>query len=84
MVSNRYYLYVHEVKASSFSVNNQVSKEKYDGTNILVEKLSEIIYIALVKVTVPGFVIPIAIICYFRYFSLNLDNDALLIPLPLW
>lgn len=63
---------------------NRASRVKYLETNELVEKLSKLLYIAFVKVMVPFFLWPVALFCFFKYFTSDLGSEALLISLPLW
>lgn len=60
------------------------SKATFERTNELTEKLCKIIYFLLVYVTVPGFVLPKAIYCFFIYFTTDLGNDAFELSLPTW
>lgn len=60
------------------------SKAIYYGANERIEKLSGIIYLAMVKGTPICLVFPKFIACLIVYFSTNLDNGALELPLPMW
>lgn len=50
----------------------------------LIEKLSEFIYAALMYITLPGFMLPKAIISYFIYFTTDAGRDAFDLPLETW
>ena len=41
-------------------------------------------HILIVKISVPGFVLPKAIISFFLYFTTDSGNDSFLLPLPTW
>lgn len=57
---------------------------KCDETNELVEKLSKIIDFLIVRVSVPGSLLPKAIFCLFIYFTTDLGHDAFKLSIPLW
>lgn len=60
------------------------SRAMYEETNYLMEKIGKIVYITVVCVTVPGFVIPKAIVSYYRYYIINMGNDAFVLSIPTW
>lgn len=59
-------------------------KVECEKTNHLVEKYSEIGVFAMKNVIAPSFVLPKAIYSFFVYFTSDLGNDALNLPLPAW
>lgn len=60
------------------------SKKMYIKTNGLVEKISKILEIGIVKVTPSVFTLPKALLCYFTYFTTDSGADAFELPLPMW
>lgn len=61
------------------------SMELYERTNQRVEAASKLIYSINTYIAVPGFVLPNAIFCYFRYFVIeDLGSEAFDLSLPLW
>lgn len=60
------------------------SAKIYIKTHGLVEKLCKIMYFVIVNVTVPGFILPKAFICFVVYFTTNSGSDAFELPLPIW
>lgn len=65
-------------------IKHPASKVIYVKIVDLVEKWDRFIQFALLKVTVPSFVLPKYIFCFYMYFSTNMGNDAFELPLPLW
>lgn len=60
------------------------SRSMYEKINHRMEKLSKIVYFGVVGVTVPGFIIPKALVSYFKYFTTDLGADAFDLPMPTW
>lgn len=60
------------------------SRAMYDRINNLMEKLSKIAYFAIFGVSIPGFVIPKAILSYIKYYTTNLGGDAFDLSIPMW
>lgn len=60
------------------------SKAMYDETNRQIEKWTEIIDVAVVKVTPVCGIAPKIILCYFLYFTTELGNDAFELSLAIW
>lgn len=50
----------------------------------LVEKLSRIINFVMMKLGVPLFIIPKAIISYFMFFTTDAGRDAFELPFEMW
>lgn len=63
---------------------NPESSAIYDKTNQEIERFSEIIYSITVKATPALTVFPKFIPCLIVYFTSNMDNDALELPLLMW
>lgn len=59
-------------------------KIMYEKTNQLAEKISEILYFLIVKVSVPGLVLPRAALSYFVYYTTDARSDAFQLPIPTW
>lgn len=49
-----------------------------------VELLSKIVYFSVVNIFLPAFLLPLAILSYFRYFFTDLGNDAFMLTVPTW
>lgn len=65
-------------------LENSASKEIYIKTNQFIEKLSDIIYIAIGEVTPLIWVAPKCCGCLFFYFATDLGSEAFELPLPTW
>lgn len=52
--------------------------------NHQVELLSKIVYFLVVNISLPAFLLPLAIHSYFRYFFTDLGNDAFILTVPTW
>lgn len=52
----------------------------YEKTNRLVEKVSNMIYIGMMKWGVPFFVLPKAIVSYVTYFTTDAGSEAFELP----
>lgn len=63
---------------------NPASMEIHIKTNQLVEKLTEILFLFITRVSVPGFVLPKVFASFFVYFTTDVGNDAFDLPLPMW
>lgn len=60
------------------------SRAIYEQCNQLAEKITKLMQIVVVHVSVPGFVLPKAIYSYFVYFTTDLGVDAFVLPIPTW
>lgn len=65
-------------------IKSSASAEIYIKTNGFVEKLGDILYIVVAEVTPLIWVVPKCFGSIFFYFTTNLGNDALELPLPSW
>lgn len=65
-------------------LGNPISKTHYEKVNEKIEKLSGKLYFALVKISLPAFVLPDFIVSFFLYFSTDLGNQAFKLPFPTW
>lgn len=63
---------------------NSQAKKIYEKANKLAEKLCEIVYFLCVTVSVPAFIFPKSMICFLKYFTTDLGNDAFELSLPVW
>lgn len=59
-------------------------KFKYSNLNDKIEKWSNILYSALIKVSVPGILLPNFISSYYLYFSSDLGSEAFGLPYLFW
>ena len=60
------------------------SKKLYEKTNRQIELISKIAHFIMVKLSVPGFVLPKAFVSFFKYFTTDLGRDAFELSLPVW
>lgn len=60
------------------------SEKRFTKINRQVEKMSEIVYFIMVKISVPAILGPKAIHSYYTHFSTDLGADAFESPLPMW
>lgn len=74
------------IRSNSISTGqtNPTSKRIYDETNEKIEKFTKTIYFVYIRLTIPGVVLPTAIISYFNYFTTDMGNDAFRLPFPDW
>ena len=63
--------------------DNVESKLVYENLHGKIEKWSQILYLALVKVT-PVIFIPNIILSFYLYFTTDLESDAFSLPFPMW
>lgn len=49
-----------------------------------VEKLTAILYIVTIKITVPSLLVPIFVMMIFKYFTTEMESDDFILPFPLW
>lgn len=68
----------------SLGLQCKESRAMYEKDIHLIEEVSKIVYFAIVGVTVPGLVIPKAILSYFNYYTTNLGGDAFDLSIPMW
>lgn len=55
-----------------------------EKTNELVEKLCKLAYVVIVKVAVPGVIVPKTLASYFAYFTTDANRDAFELSIPMW
>lgn len=60
------------------------TEQLYTSTHELNEKLSELIYFSIVKVSSPYLVLPTFLHSFYIYFNTNFSNDAFVLPIPTW
>lgn len=63
---------------------NAKSKAMYDEVNRQVEKWCEIGYFVTVILSPLSFILPKFTVSVFAYFTTDLGNEALVLPLPTW
>lgn len=71
-------------KNSTGIVEYPASKKSFIKINHLVEKCSETIYFAVVKVSPQCVIYPKFIISYMLYFATDLGRDSFELPFPIW
>lgn len=53
-------------------------------SNLIAEKWSKIAYFFLVRVSLPGLLMPEALFSFYQYFTTDLGNEAFELSLPMW
>lgn len=66
------------------SNNNPASRAIHEKTNRIIEKLSETIHFATIKLGVLGLILPKAVTSYFIYFTTNAGSAAFDLPFSTW
>lgn len=69
---------------NSIGLKYSKSKKMYEKTNRLVEKWCKIAYFVIVKMSVPGFILPKALVSLFIYYTTDSGPDAFELPIPVW
>lgn len=64
--------------------NYPASKELYEKTSHRIETLSRVAFLVMVKLSVPGFILPMAFVSYFKYFTTDLGPNAFDLLIPAW
>lgn len=72
------------LKFEFVGLKNARSKEIYEDTNRLLEKISGILFIAFVKVVPQLMIWPTFALSFAKYFATDLGADAFQLPLFLW
>lgn len=62
---------------------NSETKTIYSKFNEINEKVSKLIYILYVKMTVPGAILPIVLASIVGYFMSESKEDAFRLPIPM-
>lgn len=70
--------------SNNLGSRHPASKMIYDKIIENVDKYSRFIHFVLLKITVPCFVLPKYIVCFYLYFATDRGNDAFELPLPVW
>lgn len=60
------------------------SKELFENTNRIVEKVSELLFVIIAKVSPLLSCLPKFFVCFFVYFSAGLESDPFEMPFPTW
>lgn len=63
--------------------HDPIAMSKYSELNKKIELLSEIYYFFVVKLTMPGVVLPSFLLTIINYFVYNLDADSYFLPIPI-
>lgn len=61
-----------------------VSKELFEKTNYQIETMSKVAFFVMVKLSVPGFILPKAFVSYFKYLTTDLGPNAFDLSIPAW
>lgn len=64
-------------------MRNPQSKHIYYEMSDRIEAVSDIVYFVLVKMTMPGVVLPSYLITIFNYFILDLKDESFFLPFSL-
>lgn len=76
--------YVLQFNGFILGYENPTSRVIYEHCNQLVEQLSRIGFVVIAIATPVSYVLPKAIISYFKYFSTDLEDEAFELPLFYW
>lgn len=71
------------IHANPIGMQNSQSKQMYNEMSEKIEKVSEILYFVLVKMTVPGVLLPSCLITIYNYFILDLKDESFFLPFPI-
>lgn len=63
--------------------NDLIAMSKYTNLNKKIELLSKIYYFFVVKLTMPGVLMPSFVLTIVNYFVYNLENDSYFLPMPI-
>ncbi|XP_055297011.1 putative odorant receptor 71a [Sitodiplosis mosellana] len=74
----------HQYGAIGTRLEDPKSAAIYANVNEKVETWTEITYFALVKLSIPGIMLPKFIISFYLYFSTTLGEDTFSLPFPMW
>lgn len=59
-------------------------KTMYNKTNVIANKLSTIMDLVTLKIVVPCFIFPKAVISFYQYFSTGYGNSSFNLPFLMW
>lgn len=80
MEVSRFAFFKKTVYFASGSNRSPESQAMYEETNRLVEKLTNLIYVGMMKLGVPFFVLPKVIISYITYFTSDAGSASFELP----
>lgn len=60
------------------------SMEIHTKTNLLVDKITKIMFFFITWLSVPSFILPKFFGSFFIYFTTDIGSDAFELPLPMW
>lgn len=85
-----FWLSLHWIRSNSelihvdlIGMQNAQSNRIYNEMSERIEKVSEIFYFVLVKMTVPGVLLPSCLITIYNYFILDLKDESFFLPFPI-
>lgn len=61
-----------------------ISMEPFKKTRSWFSKMETKFKLVLVKITVPGVVVPSLLMSFFAYYKADLGKDAFILPSPMW
>lgn len=60
---------------------NPISRAMYSKLNEKIERMSNLVYLLIIKLTVPGVIIPGLLITIVNYFVYDLGDDSYFLPI---
>lgn len=80
-----HFLYtLHVLKNQQLASERPKQKEALYKTNRLVELLSKVVHFFVVKIGIPGIILPKAIFSYYKYVTTDVGNDAFELAVASW
>lgn len=72
----------HRNNKKKAGMNNRMSKLKYTDVNQKIERVTEILYFIIVKLNIPGCVIPPLIATMVNYYIYKLGDESFYLGAP--
>lgn len=74
----------HTFSFKYLGLKYRASKDIYEKNDKFIEKLSEYLDFAIVKVSLPLIMLPKCIGSYFTYLTTDSGSDSFELPIPMW
>lgn len=65
-------------------IEKPASKAIYEQANEKANKIMEMYYFAIIKVTPPSVILPSLILTIYHYFTMDDASDIYRLPFPIW
>lgn len=72
----------YKANFSTSDSNDPIAKRNYRKSNDIVELFSEMYYFLLVKISVPGIVLPPLVLTIVNYYVYDMGNESYFLPFP--